>query len=48
LQICWLTTPGVLQGRNQLVNIRGTRRQSECFMNLFVIRIPYIETLVII
>jgi hypothetical protein len=39
---CWLTAPGVLQGRHQLVNIGGKRRWNECFMMiLFVVRIPY-------
>jgi hypothetical protein len=39
---CWLTAPGVLQGRHKLANVRGKRSRSECFMtNLFVVRIPY-------
>jgi len=32
----------------KLAEIRGTRRKSECLVNFFLARIPYIETLFII
>jgi dGTP triphosphohydrolase len=47
IQLCWLTAAGVLQGRHQLANVRGKRRNDRV-MNFFLVRIPYIETLFVI
>jgi len=35
VQISWLTTAAVLQGRHKLVKIRGTRRQNLCLTIFF-------------
>lgn len=40
----WLPTTGVLYGRHQLANVTGERRT----MTFFLVRIPDIETLLII
>jgi predicted protein tyrosine phosphatase len=45
VQICWLTTAGVMLRRHRLANIR----RSECLLKkFFVVKIPYPDTLFII
>jgi hypothetical protein len=45
VQICWLTTAGVMLGRHQIANIR----RSECLMKKsLVVKLPYPDALFII
>jgi hypothetical protein len=36
VEIPWLTAAGVLQGRQQLANVRGKRRRSQWLMTIFL------------
>ena len=48
VEICWLTTAGVLKERHKLAKIRVERGRNERLMNFIVVGIPYIETVFII
>ena len=43
VQKCWLATSRSLLGRHQAAKIKGKRRRSEYVMNIFLVRIPYIQ-----
>jgi hypothetical protein len=45
VHICLVTLAGVLHGRRQLENIRGKRRQNEYLITIFLVVLPYLETL---
>jgi hypothetical protein len=48
VKICCPATVGVLHGRHQPAKIREKRKGTECLINIFLVRMPYIGTLFII